>query len=44
MDDLGSSATPSLELLQYLKEHKKSDPMEVPFVELHTMAVPEWST
>jgi hypothetical protein len=42
--DLDDEATPPLELLKYLKDQKKICAKLVPYVELATIAVPDWST
>jgi hypothetical protein len=44
LSSMHESAMPPLALLNYLHDHKKRDHYEIPFVELSTMCVPEWST
>ena len=44
LDDLNASAMPPIGLLNYLKDWKTKDPFQIPFVEISTLAVPDWST
>ena len=44
LDDMHQTAMPPIALLNYLKDWKTKDSFEIPFVELSTLCVPDWST
>jgi hypothetical protein len=44
LEDIDDTSVPPLDLLNYLKDRKEANPKEVPYVELMTLCVPEWST
>ena len=41
---LNEEAMPPISLLNYIKDHKLKNDFHVPFVELSTMCIPDWST
>ena len=44
LDDMNQTAMPPIGLLNYLKDWETKDHFGIPFVELSTMCVPDWST
>ena len=44
MTDVDETATPPIELLVFLRKHAKDSPNHIPYVELSSLCLPEWST
>ena len=44
LDNMNQTAMPPLGLLNYLKDWETKDHFEIPYVEISTLCVADWST